>query len=238
MKNITAFILSMILLASCSGSLTQTVKETKIWDIYSDISYDNEDSYINNLQKKHPQEYRMVSWLKENRERAYDDYIDFLKSRTVENDQQIVLDPYCYAIEGKKEKHLQADLVGFYEDKKMAKPNNSPHGTVIGFVEALASGSIGQAQPLTEGSFSSQFAIRQSEIDYWNKLAQGNLYARSVVRSVEMPSDLKSATVSIVLLFFTPQDNPSDRVELVKVPKKYQIKLNEVSEWKIVKELL
>ena len=238
MKNIIGLILSVVLLSSCSGSLTQTVKETKIWDVYSDINYENEDSFVNNLSKKHPQEYRMVSWLKENRERAYDDYIDFLKSRTLENDQQLVLDPYCYSIEGKKEKHLQADLVGFYEDKKMAKPNNSPHGIVIGFIEALASGSIGQAQPLTEGSFSTQFATRESETKYWNKLAGGNFYARSVVRSVEMPSDLKSATASIVLLFFTPQDNPSDRVELVKVSKKYQIKLNEVSEWKIVKELL
>ena len=238
MKNIIGLILSVILLASCSGSSTNMVKETKIWDVYSDISYDNEDSYINNLQKKHPQEYRMVSWLKENKERAYDDYIDFLKSRTIENDQQLVLDPYCYVMEGMKGKHLQADLVGFYEEKKMAKPNSSPHGTVIGFIEALASGSIGQAQPLTDGSFSSQFATHQDELKYWDKLVGGNLYARSVVRSVEMPSDLKSATVSIVLLFFTPQDNPSDRVELVKVPKKYQIKLNEVSEWKIVKELL
>jgi hypothetical protein len=235
MKFVLTAILA-VLLVGCSGAQV-VVTDSKIWDIYSDINYDNEESFINNLQKKHPQEYRMLSWLKSDGNRAYVDFMDLMKSRTFEDGAQVKLTPNCYWIEGEKTPILQADLLKLFEKNKIEPmPDSSPHGAVAGFIDSLAGGTIGQAQLAVSGEFSSNLKTHDDQIAYWNGISKGNLFARCVVRRVDMPKDLKSAVVSLELLFFTEQKTSYDVIELVRVKKTYNIKLSEVGTWLVTKE--
>lgn len=235
MKQLAVF-LAVILLVGCQTGTTGFQK-TKIWDIYTDMTYENADSFVANIEKHHPAEYRMVKWLKDNKEWAYNSYMDILTSSRSENTVQVVLKPECYFLEEGKEPVNQRQLLEIFKSRNITPaPINSPYGSVVDFIEALSKGTIGVASSFVTGDFAKTFETRDGEVAYWNQLAQGNLYARSVVRKVEMDKDLKSGKVYLELIFFTSQNTSTDPITLVTKKIGYEIKLSEEGTWLITRQ--
>ncbi len=235
MKQLAVF-LALIMFVGCQAGTTG-FQRTKIWDIYTDMTYENADSFVANLEKRHPAEYRMVKWLKDNKEWAYNSYIDVLTSNRSENTVQVTLKPECYFVEEVKEPVNQKQLLEIFKTRNISPaPINSPHGSVVEFIEALSNGSIGVSASFVTGDFAKTFETRDGEVAYWNEIAKGNLYARSVVRKVEMSKDLKSGKVYLELIFFTSQDTGSDKIELVTRKIGYEIRLSEEGTWLITSQ--
>lgn len=235
MKRLAVF-LALILLVGCQPGSTGFQK-TKIWDIYTDMLYENPDSFVANLEKRHPAEFRMIRWLKDNNEWAYNSYLDILMSNRSENTVQLTIKPECYFLEEGKEPINQKQLLELFKSRNiMPAPFYSPHASVVEFIEALANGSIGVAPSFVAGEFAKSFDSREIEVAYWNGLAEGNLYARTVVRKVEMSKDLKSAKVYLELIFFTSQKSSYDKVTLVSRKIGYDIKLSEEGTWLITNQ--
>lgn len=227
--------LVLLLSTGCSGTLQNDVKSDKIWDIYTDLTFENDDSFIANMKAKHPAEQRMVVWLKDNNEQAYYDYMRLLKSQTFENGKQIILSPNCYYVQGNESSLTQKDVIQLYYDKKIEPmPSLSPHGAVTNFIESLANGSLGQAKLLAEGDFADNFSTIDKQNEFWKELVKDNLYARCIIKRVDMPNDLMSAKVTLELIMFTQQK--SDGIEMIRKEKQYEIHLNKDGTWLIRKQ--
>lgn len=235
MRVITFFAcLIVIVSAGCNGSEQTQAKPNKIWDIYTDLSFENDESFLASMKTKHPAEQRLVTWLKENREQAYYDYMQLLKSQTYSDGKKLELTPNCYHVEGQKGLLTQKDVIQLYYDLKINPiPGSSPHGAVTNFIESLANGSAGQAKQATQGKFSENFSDLERQNDYWNKISQGNLYARIIIKKVDMPKDLKSASVFLEILFFTQQNHPGQAIRLVRMERTVEISLDKDGTWLI-----
>lgn len=227
--------LVLLLSAGCSGASQNNVKSNKIWDIYTDLTFENDDSFVANMKTKHPAEQRMVTWLKDNNEQAYYDYMYLLKSQTFDSGKQLILNPDCYYVEGEDNQLNQKEIIQLYYDKKINPiPSLSPHGAVTNFIESLANGSLGQAKLMTEGDFADNFSTIDKQNEFWKELVNDNLYARCIIKRVDMPNDLMSAKVTIELILFTQQKG--DSIEMIRKEKQYEIHLDKDGTWLIRKQ--
>lgn len=239
MMRTISFLACLVLLFStgCSGAGQSEVKPNKIWDIYTDLTFENDDSFLANMKTKHPAEQRMITWLKDNNEQAYYDYMHLLKSQTYVDGKQLVLAPGCYFVEGQDKPVTQKDVIGFYQDRKINPvPSLSPHGAVTNFIESLANGSLGQAKLMTKGEFEDNFTSTDKQKAFWKDIVKNNLYARCIIKRVDMTKDLMSAKVTLELILFTQQTNPGDSVEMVREEKQYEIHLGKDGTWLITKQ--
>jgi hypothetical protein len=224
----------MVLSIGCVSDNKTDGKPDKIWDIYNDLTYESDDSFLASMKTKHPAEQRLVTWLRDNKEQAYYDYMQLLKSQTYSNGKILELTPSCYYVEGQTNSITQKDLIQQYYDKKIYPiPTLSPHGAATQFIESLANGSVSQPMQMTEGDFSKNFSTNEKQYEYWKSLSDGNLFARSIVRRVDITKDLLNAKVDLELLFFTPQNSKFDNIRLVRLQKNVEIKLNKDGTWLI-----
>lgn len=218
----------------CNSSNQPQDNPNKIWDIYTDLTYENDDSFLASMKTKHPAEQRLVSWLKENKEQAYYDFIQLLKSQTYSEGKILELTPSCYQVENQKPNLTQKDVIQLYYDLKINPvPAASPHGSVTNFIESLANGTVGQVQQAVTGKFSENFSSFEKQNDYWKKISQGNHYARIIIRRVEMPKDFKTARVLFEILFFTQQNHANDIIKLFRVENTAEIRLDKDGTWLI-----
>lgn len=238
MRTISLLLSLVILLGvGCSGTTQSDAKPNKIWDIYTDLTFENDDSFIANMRTKHPAEQRMVTWLKDNNEQAYHDYMSLLKSQTSDSGKQLILTPNCYYVEGQDKQLNQKEVIQLYYDKKIEPvPSLSPHGAVTNFIESLANGSLGQSKLMTEGEFADNFSTIDKQKVYWKELVKDNLYARCIIKRVDLAKDLMTAKVTLELILFTQQTNQNDSVEMVREEKQFEIHLGKDGTWLIRKQ--
>jgi hypothetical protein len=229
--------LVMVIVFACCEPNPGKFEPTKIWDIYSDIVHQTHESFIDNMQKKRPAEHRMVTWLRDNREPAYEEYINILTSSRLEQGQQVLLTPEAYFIEGADRPTSQAGLLELFKKNNIQPaPATSPHGGVVNFIEALANGSLSQVSGMVTGEFEGSFKTHDDEKAYWDKISDGKLYARAVVRRVDLRKDLKSGEVHLELIFFTEQKSQTDVIKTVTTRIGYKIRLSEEGTWLIEKQ--
>lgn len=243
MKRTLVFLLSVIVLGGCGDKQAlKNVEPKMIWDVYSNLSYDNPEKFLKELETSRKIEYKTLIQTRSSNKSAFDDYIKSLESVLPDDDgNQTLYVPTCFFLPERDKPVTARELYGIYrQDTSVPMPEFPPYTVVGMFVDSASQNRFDEAFFYIEkdSSFDKKIGGLTGLPKFWRTFSEKIKILRIALKEVRIQKGMRDAQVDLDILVFKEPKTGVDFWRFGRIPASFKVYLREDGGWSLLETSL